>query len=382
MAIGTDGTIGKDPNSSTSQVIITPDIDGGTIDNTPIGGTTPAAGTFSPVKSKGPAAITTFAGTVSTAGASTTVTWSSAADAILAGYDATNPTLGTTIITGAIKQASVTRYVVSWTNATACVVDVACTLAAATELTSVQLPITTFVNSAGVGSGVWNAAGNVGIGTTTPSEKLDVAGNIRIGSAGYLKSSGGDIYFAPFSYTMAMFDNSNAMSFRIYNGVIEAIKLNSNDVSWFNSGNVGIGTNAPSEKLDVVGNIKFAGTTGGFVRKIAEATSGALSGATGSIAVNVPTSSRILGVQLRVDTAITSDNATKTWAATYVNTPTTAITSGQIFDANTKFNAIHPAYEITTGTVTITITAAAGLFTGGVVRGIVYYEALDAMASL
>jgi hypothetical protein len=127
------------------------------------------------------------------------------------------------------------------------------------------------------------------------------------------------------------------------------------------------------------GKVSITGTTGGFTRQLAEATSGALSGATGSIAVNVPSGARILGIQLRVDTAITSDNATKTWAADYVNTPTTAITSGQIFDANTKFNAIHPAYEITTGTVTVTITAAAGLFTGGVVRGIVYYEAIDNM---
>ena len=44
--IGTDGTIGKDPNSSTKQTITTPTISGGTIDSTIIGGTTPAAGTF------------------------------------------------------------------------------------------------------------------------------------------------------------------------------------------------------------------------------------------------------------------------------------------------------------------------------------------------
>ena len=50
MAIGTDGNIGKDPNSSTSQDINTPDIDGGTIDGATIGGTTPAAGTFTTLK--------------------------------------------------------------------------------------------------------------------------------------------------------------------------------------------------------------------------------------------------------------------------------------------------------------------------------------------
>ena len=48
--IQTDGAITKDPNSSTNQTITTPTISGGTIDNTVIGGTTPAAGTFTVVK--------------------------------------------------------------------------------------------------------------------------------------------------------------------------------------------------------------------------------------------------------------------------------------------------------------------------------------------
>ena len=53
MAIGTDGNIGKDPNSSTSQDINSPDIDGGTIDGAAIGGTTPAAGAFTSVNVTG-----------------------------------------------------------------------------------------------------------------------------------------------------------------------------------------------------------------------------------------------------------------------------------------------------------------------------------------
>lgn len=53
MAIGVDGIIGKDPNSSTSQDINTPDIDGGTIDEAIIGGATPAAGSFTSVAQSG-----------------------------------------------------------------------------------------------------------------------------------------------------------------------------------------------------------------------------------------------------------------------------------------------------------------------------------------
>jgi len=33
------------------------------------------------------------------------------------------------------------------------------------------------------GTGIWNSSGNVGIGTTTPSEKLEVAGNIKLSGA-------------------------------------------------------------------------------------------------------------------------------------------------------------------------------------------------------
>jgi hypothetical protein len=123
-----------------------------------------------------------------------------------------------------------------------------------------------------------------------------------------------------------------------------------------------------------------ANTGGGYSRALAEATSGALSGASGSIAVNVPSGSRILGVQLRVDTAITS-GAGASWSAVYVNTPTTAICSGQAFSKNTKFNAIHPAYEITTGTVTITVTPNTGTFTAGVVRAVVYYESISTLSN-
>lgn len=49
MAITTDGSISKDPNSSTSQVITSPTISGGTIDSATVGVTTPAAGNFTTI---------------------------------------------------------------------------------------------------------------------------------------------------------------------------------------------------------------------------------------------------------------------------------------------------------------------------------------------
>lgn len=145
----------------------TSDVSFANINSTKIGKTTPAEGWLSPSVAKGPAAITTFAGTV-TAAASTTVTFSSAADAILAGYSATNPVLGATLISNAL-----TRYIVSWTNSTTAVVDSSVTWAG-TAITSVQLPIATFVNSAGVTQGWMNAAGNVCIGSKSFNAGLDV----------------------------------------------------------------------------------------------------------------------------------------------------------------------------------------------------------------
>ncbi len=122
------------------------------------------------------------------------------------------------------------------------------------------------------------------------------------------------------------------------------------------------------------------GTSGGFIRQFSEATTGALSGATGSIAVNIPAGARILGVQLRVDTAITFSGTDTTWKAVYDNTPTTAICSTQAAAKNTKFSAVHPAYEITTDVVTITVSSdGSDTFTAGAIRGIVYYETLTAM---
>ena len=156
-----------------------------------------------------------------------------------------------------------------------------------------------------------------------------------------------------------------------------------------NSTAIGNGAYTTASNQVVIGNStvtdtvlrgpRVVGTTGGYSRKAAEAVSAALSGASGSIAVNVPSGARILGVQLRVDTEITSGDGATSWAGDYLNTPTTAICSGKSFAKNTKYNALHAAYEITTGTVTIVITPNSGTFSAGVVRAIVYYETLVAM---
>ncbi len=83
--------------------------------------------------------VTSFAGTVGTGGVlDATVVFSSPADAILAGYHATNPTLGAVLIVA----GPFTRTILSWNSSTSCEVDSTVTLANGTAITSVQQPIT------------------------------------------------------------------------------------------------------------------------------------------------------------------------------------------------------------------------------------------------
>ena len=108
--------------------------------------------------------------------------------------------------------------------------------------------------------------GNVGIGTTSPTEKLEVAGNIKTTggfistvSSGYSSMelggpSGAYIDLKGPStddYDLRIISGGSGGSFWT-GGFGHVMTLNA-------SGNVGIGTTSPSTKLDVVGNIKTSG---------------------------------------------------------------------------------------------------------------------------
>jgi len=119
--------------------------------------------------------------------------------------------------------------------------------------------------------------GNIGIGTTSPAEKLEVSGSVKIGNLKIQNADGGRIGFNRNTATGAIY-NSNYAAFQIngaYSGAdyLEIQNYNSSGVfagsAVLKNGNFGIGTTSPSYKLQVSSktrlyNVAIGGTDGGL----------------------------------------------------------------------------------------------------------------------
>lgn len=111
--------------------------------------------------------------------------------------------------------------------------------------------------------------GNVGIGTTSPTQKLDVqGGNARLNNA-FVGDVGFGTVWANFSHqsqantTGYGFLHSNDGNYTLINkqntgtGYIGFRVGNIDQAVITNSGNLGIGTTAPTQKVDIIGKIKI-----------------------------------------------------------------------------------------------------------------------------
>jgi len=105
-----------------------------------------------------------------------------------------------------------------------------------------------------------DSSGNVGIGLSSPEKKLDINGSaiFRVGGSG-----GNVIISTPAGESGITISSSNRADIRFDDNILKivvgsgtGVPSNTNGISITTSGNVGIGTTSPSEKLEVAGNIK------------------------------------------------------------------------------------------------------------------------------
>ena len=98
---------------------------------------------------------------------------------------------------------------------------------------------------------VFESGGNVGIGTTSPAEKLEVNGNIQSLDTVMLKNSSSGVKWQFYR------DGNETLNFRYNNGS----SWSANAISIKNNNNVGIGTYEPDGNLEVIASTTVSGAS-------------------------------------------------------------------------------------------------------------------------
>jgi hypothetical protein len=96
-------------------------------------------------------------------------------------------------------------------------------------------------------------SGNVGIGNSSPAHTLDVTGNLR--STDYILGNNYVSVVKSGSYRVSMNGQTHGYITGRNDSSIEKFLISSNGNTYFNGGNVGIGTSTPNEALTVNGKI-------------------------------------------------------------------------------------------------------------------------------
>ena len=130
----------------------------------------------------------------------------------------------------------------------------------------------------------------------------------------------------------------------------------------------------------VLGEIAYSpASSGGMVRTFVENAEPITATSSVTIPLNIPSGVRILGVQLRVNTAL---NTGELWSAAFIGGSTETITTSQAVVKNTKVNFTSTSITTATTNIAITKTGGGSFSAIGAINAIVYYEDFITQASL